>query len=83
MKENTYGIASTYGVLVLLEILLEHVRVTGLYDIHAQAVQCLDRLVNGTMLLVIVCITKPADVAINGMNIIISITSRTSDSSNT
>jgi energy-converting hydrogenase A subunit M len=51
--------ASAYGVLVLLEILFERVGVTSLYDLHAQAVQCLDRLVNGTMVLVIVCVTKP------------------------
>jgi hypothetical protein len=42
MKENTYGMASTYGVLVLLEILFECIGVTSLYDLHAQSVQCLD-----------------------------------------
>lgn len=62
MKENTDGVASTDGVIILLQVLFERIRVTSLYDLHAHAVQCLDRTMNGTMVLVIVCITKP-DVA--------------------
>ena len=59
MKENTDWVASTYGVLVLLQILFEHIRVTSLYDLHAHMVQGLYGFMNGTVFLIIVCITKP------------------------
>lgn len=59
MKENTDGVASTYGVLILPQVCFELVRITRLYDLHAHTVQGLNRFMNGTVFLVIVCITKP------------------------
>lgn len=59
MKENADGMATTYCVLVLLHVLTERVGVTGLYDFHAHAVQRLDRFMDGTVLLVIVCVVIP------------------------
>jgi hypothetical protein len=59
LKENTDGVTSTYGVFVLLQILFECIRVTSLYDLHAHMVQGLDRFMNGTVFLIIVCIAKP------------------------
>lgn len=52
MKENTDGVTSTYGVLILLQVLFERDRIASLYDLHAHAVQGLNRLMNFTMFLV-------------------------------
>jgi hypothetical protein len=52
-------VASTYGVLILLQVLFECNRITGLYDLHTHTVQGLNRFMNGTMFLLIVCIIEP------------------------
>jgi hypothetical protein len=59
MKEDTDGVASAYGVLVLLQVLFERKRITSLYDLHAHTVQGLNRFMNGAMFLLIVCIFEP------------------------
>jgi hypothetical protein len=59
MKENTDGVATAYGILVLLHILAKSIGATNFYDLHSHAVQCLDWLVDGTMVLIIVCVFVP------------------------
>jgi hypothetical protein len=59
MKENADGVASTYGILILLKVFFERYRITSLYDLHAHTVQGLNRLMNSTVFLFVVCITKP------------------------
>ena len=68
MKENTDGVASTYGVLILPQVCFERVRIASLYDLHAHTVQGLNGFMNGTMFLIIVCITKP-DATMRSINL--------------
>lgn len=59
MEEDTDGMASTDRVVILTQVALECIGISGLYDIHSHVVQGLYGLVDGSMLLVIVCITEP------------------------
>lgn len=59
MKENTDWVAAADSVLVLFHVLTKSTGVANLYDLHAHAVQCLDGLVDGTMVLIIICVLVP------------------------
>lgn len=51
--------APTYGIFILLQVLLECIWITSLYYLHAHVVQGLYRFMYSTMALVVVCVTKP------------------------
>ncbi|THU63712.1 hypothetical protein C4D60_Mb01t18720 [Musa balbisiana] len=53
MEEDTDGMASTDRVVILTQVALECIGISGLYDIHSHVVQGLYGLVDGSMLLVI------------------------------
>lgn len=59
MKEDADGVASAYGVLVLLQVFFERYGIASLYDLHAHTVQGLDRFMDVTVLLFVVCVAKP------------------------
>lgn len=59
VKEDADGVASAYGVLVLLQVFFERYGIASLYDLHAHTVQGLDRFMDGTVLLFVVCVAKP------------------------
>lgn len=59
MEEYSNGVSATNGVAEILEVFFEGFGISGLYDVHAHAIKCLNRLVYGTMFLVIVCVVEP------------------------
>lgn len=59
MKENADGMPATNSVVKLRKIPFEHVCISCLYDFHAHSIQGLDRLVDGAMFLIIICVVKP------------------------
>jgi predicted PurR-regulated permease PerM len=59
MEENANGMASTNGVVIFRQILLESIWISCLYYIHAHLVQRLDRFVYCPMFLVIVHVIEP------------------------
>lgn len=62
MKEDADGMATTDCIFILLEITFECSSISSLYDIHAHVVHGLDGFVDGTLLLVIVCVTEPVTI---------------------
>ena len=59
MEENSNGVPSTDCVFILSQILLKSIWVARLNNVHATLVQSFNRLVNGTLFLLIVLVTKP------------------------
>lgn len=59
MEENTNGVAPANGVLILLQIGLECVCISGLDDFHSHPIQGLNGLVNRTLLFVVICVAEP------------------------
>lgn len=61
MEEHADGMSSTYGVVKFTKISFKCIGISSLYDVHTHAIKGLNGLVNGTVLLVIVCIVEPTN----------------------
>lgn len=59
MEKNTDWMPSTNCVVILCQVLLESIRISCFYDIHAHPVQCLDGFVYGTIFFVIMLVIEP------------------------
>lgn len=58
MKESTNGVATTNSVLILQQVLLECIGISGFYDIHGHMVQSFNGFVDGSMFLVVVRVVE-------------------------
>lgn len=56
IEEHVDELASAYCVIIFLEKSLEFIGVPSLYDLRTHAVQCLNGLVDGVVLLFIMCV---------------------------
>lgn len=59
MEKNTNWMATTNGVLILLQVLFEWISITCLNYLHAHSIQGLNRFIYRTMLFIIICVAKP------------------------